>query len=174
MSATQNSSFSLQISIKLVWFTCLVSVNHWWKAFACFANSFLSLSFSSCRWASFANSISRSWKRNEKKKNSELLVGKIKVSWNATVHFNSAYSMWQAPLQLHTVSGWFFFLITECSKNSTSLLEYSFPQWISFKSGPTNFLLIWLILFQAKSYEGGTSPITYISLTRYVLYSLLS
>ena len=49
--------------------THLVSVNNWWKALACLANSFLSLSFSSCRCASLDNSVSRSWR-----KMSELLV----------------------------------------------------------------------------------------------------
>lgn len=40
--------------------TYLVSVNHWWNKLACLANSLRNLSFSSCRWASLANSPSRS------------------------------------------------------------------------------------------------------------------
>lgn len=40
--------------------TYRVSVSHWWKVFACLANSLRSLSFSSCRAASFVNSTSRS------------------------------------------------------------------------------------------------------------------
>lgn len=40
--------------------TYLVSVNHWWNKLACFANSLRNLSFSSWRYASLANSPSRS------------------------------------------------------------------------------------------------------------------
>lgn len=39
----------------------LVSCSHWWKAFACCANSWRNLSFSSCLLCSFCSSSSRSY-----------------------------------------------------------------------------------------------------------------